>query len=300
MLYKDWQYPNTYLVSLKQLKQKQWILSQLSLFYNHNNPNASNSILPPRGNCHSSFGAKCFDITCPLWSLEDLMSRTVESCKGHLGLHSLHYCGCFVCEVSVCLKRPLGWNTVPTPSTPYSPHPTILMARPAVFLCCVMTGLRPLGGPPPNLYPHAPVPGSISFSLLAPSRIGWNIPLWSPVSLSSLCGLWGPSHSLALRFSLYHVLFFSLVAFYSFKFFSLFAIRRLCLALSLFYHFLRSPQAPQWDPCFPSQRCLSALLSSSIPADGKSWRQSALFINSFIYLVRAEVVPACISLYLRV
>lgn len=211
------------------------------------------------------------------------MSRTVESCKGHLSLHWLHYCGPLVCEVFLCLKRPLGWKTVPTPPTPYSPHPTIPMARPAVFLCYDDRPASPRRATPPNQYPHAQVPGSISFSLLAPSRIGSNIPLWSLVSLSSLCGLWGPSHSLALRFSLYRVLSFSLVAFYSFKFFFLFSVRRLCLALSLFSPFLRSPQAPQWDPCFPSQRCLSALLSPSIPAHGKSWRRSALFINLFIW-----------------
>lgn len=190
MLYKDWQYPNTYLVSLKQLKQKQWILSQLSLLYNHNNPNASNSILPPRENCHSSFGAKCFDITCPLWSLENLMSRTVESCKGHLGLHSLHYCGYFVCEVSVCLKRPLGWNTVPTPSTPYSPHPTILMARPAVFLCCVMTGLRPLGGPPLPPQPVPPRSGTRQRFLLSFGAFPHRLEHPSLISGISLVSLW--------------------------------------------------------------------------------------------------------------
>ncbi len=187
------------------------------------------------------------------------------------------------CVWSVCVPEEAPWaETQSQPPLPLIPH---ILLSPWLGLQCFCVvwwqACVPREGNPPNLYPL--VPGSISFSHLAPSRIGSNIPLWSPVSLSSLCGLWGPSHSLALRFSLYHVLFFSLVAFYSFKFFPLFSIRRLCLALSLFYPFLRSPQAPQWDPCFPSQRCLSALLSSSIPAHGKSWRQSAVFINSFIW-----------------
>lgn len=179
------------------------------------------------------------------------MSRTVESCKGHLSLHWLHYCGPLVCEVFLCLKRPLGWKTVPTPPTPYSPHPTIPMARPAVFLCCDDRPASPRRATPPNLYPHAQVPGSISFSLLAPSRIGSNIPLWSLVSLSSLCGLWGPSHSLALCFSLYRVLSFSLVAFYSFKFFPSFQFAVFVLLFSCFLLFSILPKLPSGTPVFP-------------------------------------------------
>lgn len=286
MWYKDWQYPNTYLVSLKQLKQKLW----------------NNESFP-----------SCLYFTTTiitLYSIQFFLLKGIVT--PHLGpnvltLHVLydllktwwveqwsHVKDIWVCIRCIivavlyvkclCAWRGPWAETQSQPPLPLIPH---ILLSPWLSLQCFCVvwwqACVPQEGNPPKLYPHAPVPGSISFSVLAPSRIGSNISLWSPVSLSSLCGLWGPSHSLALRFSLYHVLFFSLVAFYSFKSFPLFSIRRLCLGLSLFYPFLRSPQAPQWDPCFPSQRCLSALLSSSIPAHGKSWRQSALFINSFIW-----------------
>ncbi len=157
------------------------------------------------------------------------------------------------CVWSVCVpEEALGLKHSPNPLYPwfptsYYPHGSAC----SVFVLCDDRPVSPGRATPPNLYPHAPVPGNISFSLLAPSRIGSNIPLWSPVSLSSLCGLWGPSHSLALRFSLYHVLFFSLVAFYSFKFFPSF---QSVVFVSLFPYFILFsvlPKLPSGTPVFP-------------------------------------------------
>ncbi len=155
------------------------------------------------------------------------------------------------CVWSVCVpEEALGLKHSPNP-LPLIPH---ILLSPWLGLQCFCVvwwqACVPREGDPPNLYPHAPVPGNISFSLLAPSRIGSNIPLWSPVSLS-LCGLWGPSHSLALRFSLYHVLFFSLVAFYSFKFFPSF---QSVVFVSLFPYFILFsvlPKLPSGTPVFP-------------------------------------------------
>lgn len=258
-LYKGWQNPNTDFVSLYNwnwnfilTRSEQCTHFQLSLFYSHNDPSASNSILTPRGNCHSSFGAKCFDSTCPLWSVEDLMSRTVESCKGHLGLHSLHYCGRFVCEESVCLKRPLGWNTVPTPSTPYSPHPTIPMARPAVFFCVVRwQACVPREGHPPTCTP------TLRYQAAFPSLF-WCLPASVRTSLSDLRYLSRLSvdyedplaRSLSVS-SLHRVLFFSLVAFYSFKFFSSFQFVVFVLLVPCFLLFSVLPKLPSGTPVFP-------------------------------------------------
>lgn len=172
----------------------------------------------------------------------------------------------------VC-EEALGWNRDPTPSTPNSPHPTIPSARPAVFLYFLMTGLGPSGGPPPYLHPQDQGPGNISFSLLVPSRIGSNIAFWSP-AIRSILSTGCEDPSLAIS---HCVLSFSLVAFYSFNIFYVSSVLRLCLALSLFSPFLRSPQAPQWDPCFPSQR-FSALLSLLYSC---SWEKLYLFIFWF-------------------
>ncbi len=204
------------------------------------------------------------------------------------------------CVWSVCVpEEALGLKHSPNPLYPDSPHPTIPMARPAVFLCCVMTGLCPPGGRPPQ--PVPPRSGTRQHFLLSLGAFPHRFEHPSLISGISLISLW-TMRTLSLARSPVLSVSCPLLRSCGFLFiqiFPLFSIRRLCLALSLFYPFLRSPQAPQWDPCFPSQRCLSALLSSSIPAHGKSWRQSAVFINSF-YLVRAEVVPACISLYRKV
>ncbi len=258
MLYKDWQCLN-YLVSLKQLKQKLHIEKKVNndsfpsclYFTTTIITNAFNSVLPPKGIVTPHLGPNVLTLNV----LYDLLKTWWVEQWSHVKDIWFAFAALLwpFCVWSVCVpEEALGLKHVPTPSTPDSPHPTIPMARPAVFLCCVMTGLCPPGGQaPPNLYPLAPVPGSISFSLLAPSRIGSNIPLWSPVSLSSLCGLWGPSHSLALRFSLYHVLFFSLVAFYSFKFFPSFQSVVFVSLFPCFILFSVLPKLPSGTPVFP-------------------------------------------------
>lgn len=221
-----------------------------------------------------------------------LYESTVESCKGHLSLHWLHYC-----VWSVCAWKAPELKHSPNPSYPlfptsHYPHGSACSVFVLRWQACVSQEGHP---PSPNLYPHAQVPGSISFSLSAPSRIGSNISLWS---LVSLCGLWGPSHSLALRFSLYCVLSFSLVAFYSFKFFPLFSSPSLSCSFLVFSFSPFSPNSPV-GPLFSLSKMP---FSSPLPLYPCSWEEleTICFIYSFIYLVWAEVDPACISLYLKV
>lgn len=262
---------------------EQWTHFKLSLFYNHDNPIQFNSN-QFKGNCHSSCGAKCFDSTCPLWSVEDLMSRTVESCKGHLSLHWLHYCGPLVCEVFLCLKRPLGWKTVPTPPTPYSPHPTIPMARPAVFLCSDDRPASPRRAPPPTCTPM------LRYQAAFPSLF-WRLPALVRTSLSDLWYLarlsvdYEDPLTRSLSVSLCIVSSPSLLwLFIHSNFFSSFQFPVFVLLFPCFLLFSVLPKLPSGTPVFPLK---DAFQLSSPPLSLLMGRAGDdllyLFINLFIW-----------------
>ncbi len=189
------------------------------------------------------------------------------------------------CVWSVCVpEEALGLKHSPNPLYPwfptsYYPHGSAC----SVFVLCDDRPVSPGRADPPQ--PVPPRSGTRQHFLLSLGAFPHRFEHPSLISGISLISLW-TMRTLSLARSPVLSVSCPLLLSCGFLFiqiFPLFSIRRLCLALSLFYPFLRSPQAPQWDPCFPSQRCLSALLSSSIPAHGKSWRQSAVFINSFIW-----------------
>lgn len=188
-----------------------------------------------------------------------LMSKTAVSCKGHGCLDSLYRSVPLKCLAHrrtnsvytlhcVC-EEALGSKRDPAPSIPTSHNP--LGSSCSVFVFC---DDRP--GSPERVapLPAPPSSGTRQHFLLS---FG-SVPHWFEhrflISSDSLYSLHGPRRPFARRFSLRPLLsrgflFISSVA----------SVLRLCLALSLFSPFLRSLQAPQWDPCFPCQRFFSAL-----------------------------------------
>lgn len=235
-----------------------------------------------KGNCHSSCGAKCFDSTCPLWSVEDLMSRTVESCKGHLSLHWLHYCGPLVCEVFLCLKRPLGWKTVPTPPTPYSPHPTIPMARPAVFLCSDDRPASPRRPPP---QPVPPCSGTRQHFLLSFGAFPHRFEHPSLISGISLVSLW-TMRTLSLAHSPFLSVSCPLLLSCGFLFIQIFFPLFSSPSLSCsFLVFSFSPFSPS-SPVGPLFSLSKMPFSSPLPLYPCSWEEleTICFIYLLIYL----------------
>lgn len=231
---------------------EQWTHFKLSLFNNHDNPMQTIQFYLQKGIVTHHVGPNVLIVHV----LYDLLKTWWVEQWSHVRDIWVCIWGCIVVAL-LCVKCFCAWRgpwaeRQSQPLLPLIPHIPLSPWLGLQCFCVAMTGLRlPGGPPPPNLYPHAQVPGSNSFSLLAPSRIGSNIPLWSLVSLSSLCGLWGPSHSLALRFSLYRVLSFSLVAFYSFKFFSSFQFAVFVLLFPCFLLFSVLPKLPSGTPVFP-------------------------------------------------
>lgn len=176
-----------------------------------------------------------------------LYESTVESCKGHLSLHRLHYCVPLVCEVSLCLKRPQGWNTVPNPSCPlfptsHYPHGSACSVFVLRWQACVSQEGHPPTCTPtlryqaafPSLFWRLPASVRTSLSDLWYLSVDYEDPLTRSLSVS-LCIVSSPS----LLWLFIHSNFSSFQ-------FAVFVLRFPCFLL-----FSVLPKLPSGTPVFP-------------------------------------------------
>ncbi len=305
MLYKDWQYPNTYLVSLKQLKQKLRIAKK---WKSESFPSClyfTTTIIP----MHPIQFFLLEGIVTPrlgpnvltLHVLYDLLKTWWVEQWSHV--KDIWVCIRCIIVAVLCVKCLFAWRgpwaeTQSQPPLPLIPH--ILLSSWLGLQCfCVVwwQACVPWEGHPPTCTPTLwyqaafpslfwHLPASVGTSLsdlryLSRLSVDYEDPLTRLLSVS-LCIM----SSSSLLWLFIHSNFFPSFQFVVFV--SLFP----CFIL-----FSVLPKLPSGTPVFPLK---DAFQLSSPPLSLLMGRAGDNLLYLFIYLVRAEVVPACISLYLRV